>query len=136
MLWWLLGVAFVVSVVHYTDNYANYDDYPQPGPGDLPAPSATVVALGWFVFTAFGVLGVWLWLRGRITAAAVALTAYSVSGLIGFGHYTTPGATDMVWWRQTHVVADIVCGIAIFGFAVWAAAKLPRVREPATPPAA
>ena len=121
----LLGVAFVVSVVHYSDNYFNYDDFPQAGPDDPPAPSATVIGVAWFVFTAFGLLALWLWFRGRITAAAVALTGYSVSGLIGFGHYTVPGATDMVWWRQTHVVVDIGCGIAILGFALWAALKLP-----------
>lgn len=138
----LLGVAFVISVVHYTDNYVNYDDYPQPGPDDLPAPSATVVGLAWFVFTALGLLGLWWWLRGRVTAAAVALTGYSVSGLVGFAHYAVPGATEMVWWRQTHIVADIVCGIAIFGFAIWAARTAPRHRTtggasaPTTPPAA
>lgn len=122
----LLGVAFVVSVVHYTDNYVNYDDYPQPGPDDLPAPSAAVIGAAWFVFTGLGILGIWLWFGDRITAAAVALTGYSVSGLIGIGHYTVPGATDMVWWRQTHVVVDIVCGVAILGFALWAAVRSPR----------
>jgi len=133
----LLGAAFLVSVVHYTDNYFNYDDYPQPGPDDLPAPSATVIGVAWFVFTASGILGLWLWFRGRITGAAVALTGYSVSGLIGFGHYTVPGATDMVWWRQTHVIVDIVCGIAILGFALWAALKLPRTtKDEATQPVA
>jgi len=125
----LLGVAFVVSVIHYTDNYVNYDDYPQPGPDALLAPSKAVVGGAWFVFTAFGILALWLWSRGRATAAAIALTGYSVSGLIGFGHYTVSGATDMVWWRQTHVVADIICGIAILGFALWAALR-------ATPPGA
>ena len=126
VLLWLFGTAFVVSVVHYTDNYFNYDDYPQPGPDALLAPTAAQVGGAWFVLTALGVLGLWLWFRGSITAAAVALTGYSVSGLIGFGHYTVSGATDMVWWRQTHVVADILCGIAIFGFAVWAALRGPR----------
>ncbi|MDQ4053415.1 MAG: hypothetical protein M3237_12045 [Actinomycetota bacterium] len=133
----LLGVAFLVSVVHYTDNYFNYGDYPQPGADDLPAPSATVVGVAWFVFTGLGILGLWLWFRGRITGAAVALTGYSVSGLIGFGHYTVPGATDMVWWRQTHVVVDIVCGIAILGFALWAPLRLPRTtKDEATQPVA
>jgi hypothetical protein len=122
----LLGLGFVVSVVHYTDNYVNYDDYPQPGDDALLAPSRTVVGLAWFVFTASGILGLWLWFRGRTTAAALALTGYSVSGLIGFGHYTVSGAFDMVWWRQTHVVADIACGIAILGFALWAALRAPR----------
>ncbi|HYG92504.1 MAG TPA: hypothetical protein VD859_02865 [Nocardioides sp.] len=120
----LLGIAVAVSVVHYVDNYVNYDDYPVPDPGSaIPVPSATVIAVAWFVFTASGALGVWLWFRRRITAAAVALTGYSVSGLIGFGHYTAPGAFDMVWWRQTHVVVDILCGLAVLGFALWAASN-------------
>jgi len=132
----LIGAAFLVSVVHCTDNYFNYDDYPQPGPDDLPAPSATVVGVAWFDFTGLGLLGVWLWFRGRITGATVALTGYSLSGLIGFGHYTVAGATDMVWWRQTHVVIDIICGIAIFGFALWAPLRPPRATDEAAQPGA
>lgn len=126
ILLWLFGTAFVVSVVHYTDNYFNYDDYPQPGPDDLPAPSAGLIGFSWFLFTAFGIAGLWRWFRGRITAASVALTGYSVSGLVGFGHYAAPGAADMVWWRHTHIVADILCGIAILGLALWAALRAPR----------
>lgn len=122
VLCWLLGIAAVVSVVHYVDNYVNYADYPTPSPGSsLPAPSATVVGVSWFVFTAFGVAGLVLWFRRRITLAAIALTAYSVSGLVGFAHYAVPGAFHMVWWRQAHVVADICCGAAILAFAVWSA---------------
>jgi hypothetical protein len=119
----LLGFAFVVSVVHYVDNYVNYHDYPQGGVGPVPAPSAALVGLSWFVFTASGAVGLWLWLRGRVTAASVFLTGYSVSGLVGFAHYAVPGATSMVWWRQLHVVTDICCGIAVFAFAVWAARR-------------
>ena len=132
-LWWLLGIAVLVSVVHYVDNYVNYDDYPVPGPDyPVPAPSATVIAVAWFVYTGSGVLGALLWLRRRITAASVALVGYSVSGLIGFGHYTAPGAFDMVWWRQLHVVVDIVCGIAILGFALWAARNATPLSRPLT----
>lgn len=116
----LLGLAFVVSVVHYVDNYVNYADYPEPGPDDLPAPSATLIAAAWFVFTASGLLGLWWWLRGRRVLAAFALAGYAVSGLVGIGHYTVPGATSMPWWRQAHVVLDIACGVAIVAFAVWA----------------
>lgn len=126
----LLAIAVAVSVVHYVDNVVNYEDYPQPGPGDLPASSAPTIAVAWFAFTAFGALAVWFWLRRRVTAGAVALTAYSVSGLIGLGHYTVPGATSMVWWRQAHVVADIACGVAIFGFALWAAFSRGRSAPP------
>jgi hypothetical protein len=121
----LLVVAFVVSVVHYIDNTVNYADYPQAEPGSrLPNPSQSLVAAGWFIFTAFGVLGLWLFVRGRITAAAVAIAVYSGSGLVGFGHYAVPGATDMVWWRQAHVIADIICGLLLFAFALWSVVAL------------
>ncbi|TQK73075.1 hypothetical protein [Nocardioides sp. SLBN-35] len=142
VLCWLLGIAVLVSVVHYVDNYVNYDDYPVP-PDDATLPTVTkaLVAIGWFVFTALGAVGLLLWFRRHITTAAVFLTGYSLSGLIGIGHYTVPGATDMVWWRQAHVVADIVCGAAVFGFALWAAKNSdelipPGARKPPAPPAA
>jgi hypothetical protein len=121
----LMSVAFVVSVVHYIDNTVNYADYPQAEPGSrLPNPSQTLVAAGWFIFTAFGVLGLWLFVRGRITAAAIAIAVYSGSGLVGFGHYAVPGATHMVWWRQAHVIADIICGLLLFAFALWSLVAL------------
>jgi hypothetical protein len=94
----LFGLAVAVSVVHYVDNYVNYADYPLPAEdAALPAPSAELIAVSWFVFTA--------------------------AGLVGVGHYTSLGALDMVWWRHTHVVADILCGIGVLAFALWAAAN-------------
>ncbi|GAA4080048.1 hypothetical protein ACFFOS_07860 [Nocardioides kongjuensis] len=137
VLCWLLGIAVLVSVVHYVDNYVNHDDFPVPGPDSaVPAPSATLVAVGWFVFTALGAVGLLLWFRRHITTSAVFLTGYSVSGLIGIAHYTVPGATDMVWWRQAHVLADIVCGAAVLGFALWAAKNSDDLIPPgAKPPA-
>ncbi|HZB76196.1 MAG TPA: hypothetical protein VE526_08245 [Solirubrobacteraceae bacterium] len=113
----LLGVAIAVSVVHYADNFANSDDYPQPDGG--PSPSRAAIAVAWVAFTAFAVTGYALLRRGRITAAAVCLALYAGSGLVGLGHYTVDGATDMPWWRQAHIVADIACGTAVLAFAVW-----------------
>ena len=127
----LLGLAFVVSVVHYVDNSVNDADYPQPGPDGLPAPSVTVIAVSWFVFTASGLLGGGWWLRGRVIPAAVALTGYAISGLVGIAHSTVPGATAMPWWRQTHVIVDIACGVAVFGFALWAVVARRTGRSPA-----
>ena len=115
----LMSVAFLVSVVHYTENAINYADYPQSVPGGVPNPPDWIIAPSWLVFTASGVLGLWLFIRGRTTAAAIAIAIYSGSGLIGFGHYTIPGATEMVWWRQAHIIADIICGLLLFTFALW-----------------
>ena len=121
----VMSVAFVVSVVHYIDNTVNYADYPQVEPGSaLPNPSQAVIGSARFVFTAFGALGLWWFVWGRITAAAVAIAVYSGSGLVGFAHYAVPGATDMVWWRQVHVIADIICGLLLFAFALWSVVAL------------
>lgn len=133
VLCWLLGIAFAVSVVHYLDNYVNYDAYPVPGPdAAIPAPSTGLVGVGWFVFTAFGAAGLLLWFRRHITSAAIALTGYSVSGLIGILHYSVPGAGDMPLWRQAHIVIDIGCGVAILVFALLAA----RYSDDLIPPGA
>lgn len=119
----LMAVAFVVSVVHYTDNAVNYADYPLSEPGGLPDPPDWSIAPAWFIFTAMGAVGLWLFLRGSVAPAAVMIAVYSGSGLIGIGHYLVPGATDMVWWRQAHVIADIACGVALFAFALWSAGR-------------
>ena len=121
----LMAVAVLVSIVHYTDNYVNWADYPQPDSG--PAPSKNTVGISWFVVTAFGVAGLVLYLRGWFAPALACLAAYSLSGLIGIGHYTVEGATDMPWWRQLHVAADIACGVAILAFVVWALRRRRRV---------
>ena len=115
----LFPVAVVVSIVHYTDNYFNYHDYPRSQ--TLPNPSAAVVGSAWFVFTAIGLAGFILFRRELSNRGLLLLAAYSGSGLVGIGHYLVPGATSMPWWRQAHVVLDISCGVAIFAVALWAA---------------
>jgi hypothetical protein len=125
----LLAIAVAVSVVHYADNYLNYDSFPTAD--DLPAPSAGLVGFSWFAFTAAGLLGYVLFRRGRhMRAACLLLGYYSLSGLVGLGHYAAPAMFDAVWWRQAHVIADIGCGIAVLAFAVWAFRSLasPRPR--------
>lgn len=128
----LLSVAVLVSIVHYSDNVANYADYPEPTSGPVPSPE--LIAVSWFVLTAFGAAGLLLLARGRVPAALACLAVYATSGLVGLGHYTVAGATDMPWWRQLHVVADIACGIAVMAFAVWALRRhRAALRGPAHP---
>lgn len=132
LLRWLLAVSVLVSIVHYADNVANYADYPVPTSG--PVPSRDLIAGSWFAFTAFGIAALWLFQRGEIGWAVVCLVLYSFSGLVGFGHYTVPGATAMPWWRQLHVVVDIACGLAVLGFAAWALSSSRRAPRRSTAP--
>jgi hypothetical protein len=121
----ILAIAVVASIVHYTDNYVNYQDYPQAR--TLPNPSSAVVLGSWFGFTAAGLAGYLLFRRGPSNLALILLAAYSGSGLVGIGHYLVPGATSMPWWRQAHVGLDIASGTAVFCFALWAARARSRL---------
>jgi hypothetical protein len=109
--------AVASSIVHYTDNYVAFEEFPDGGPG--PAIEADTIWIAWVVFTAFGVGGYVLYRRGRIVAAAALLGVYSLSGLVGLGHYTAPGMSELAWWRHAHVWVDVVCGAAVLAFAVW-----------------
>ena len=112
----LLALAVAVSVVHYADNYFNYADYPADGP--IPDPGQTLIGLAWIFFVVFAVAGFVYLRRGDARRAAVCLAVFSGSGLVGLGHYTVPGAFDMPWWRQAHIVADIACAVALLLTAV------------------
>jgi hypothetical protein len=119
ILSWIFAVAVLVSILHYTDNYVNWQDYPQSKSG--PNPSQGAVLWGWVGFTAAGLAGYLLFRRRDSDLSLALLAAYSGSGLIGIGHYVVPGATAMPWWRQADVFLDIASGIAMFSFVVWAA---------------
>ena len=123
----LFWTAVVVSIVHYTDNFANYSDYPH---GNGPEPSSGVVLGAWFVLTPFGLAGYWLYMRGEIRTGALLLVVYSTSGLVGIGHYTVAGMTDEPAWRQAHVVADVLLGASVFAFALWSIVSLPKRMRP------
>ena len=113
LLTWLLAVAIAVSVIHYADNYFNYEDFPH---GSGPEPSSGLVLAAWFILTPLGIAGWVFFRRGDVATAGLLLMAYSFSGLVGLGHYTVGGMTDEPLWRQAHVVADILLGMAMFTF--------------------
>lgn len=115
----LLAAAIAVSVVHYADNYFNYSDYPLSD--TIPNPSKGLVGASWFLFTLAGITGYVLFRRAPSTVALALVACYSGSGLVGFAHYSVDGAFDMPVARQTHIVADIVLGLGMFAFVVWAA---------------
>jgi hypothetical protein len=108
--------AALVSVIHYTDNYLNFHDYPQPDNVTLPRAG---VWSAWIAFTAAGLAGYLLFRRGPSALALLLLALYSGSGIVGVGHYLVEGAIQMPWWRQAHVCADILSGFAMITFVLW-----------------
>jgi hypothetical protein len=124
----IFTTAVIVSVIHYTDNYVNFNDYPQPDQVDLPAAG---IWSAWIAFTAVGLAGYLLFLRSPSVLALALLAIYSGSGLVGILHYSVDGAFQMPWWRQAHVCADILCGFAMITFVFWARTYLRDLISPA-----
>jgi hypothetical protein len=113
----VLGLAVAVSIVHYTDNYLAFDRYPQSDTG--PTITDDSIWIAWLAFTSFGAAGYLLYRQGRVRLASALLAVYSVSGLIGLGHYSAPGMSELAWWRHLHIGADFLSGLAVFAFAAW-----------------
>ena len=112
----LVGSAVVLSAIHYTDNYVNVDDFPQPGWVDKP-----VVVVSWLLLTAIGLLGYRLYADGRFFAAHALLAVYSYTGLSSLGHYLY-GSPDPLL-RNVSIVADGLTGGAILAFVIWSASR-------------
>ena len=121
--------AVASSVVHYTDNYLAFDEYPNGGPG--PEVTADAIWIAWVVLTAFGVAGYLVYRRGSVRGGPALLAVYSISGLIGLAHYTAPGMSELAWWRHAHIWLDVACGVAVLAFAVW---SVQRTRAPEAGP--
>ena len=109
--------ALASSLVHYTDNYLAFERFPDGGAG--PDPTADTIWIAWVVFTAFGVAGYLAYRRGQVRKGAALFAVYSLSGLVGLGHYTAPGMSELAWWRHAHIWVDIACGVAVLAFAVY-----------------
>ena len=114
-----MGTAAVLSLVHYTDNYVNFDLYPQEGA--FLEISRDLVWISWLIFVAGAVAAWFAWRRGRVEAACMGLALFSVSGLISLGHYTAEGMSRLAAWRHVFIWVDILLGAAILAFALRAA---------------
>jgi hypothetical protein len=119
----VLAAAITVSIVHYVDNVTAYEAYPQSD--TLPNPSEVVIAASWFFFTAFAIAAVVFLRRDELRSAALCLSVYSGSGLVGILHYSVPGTGDFPWWRHAHVISDIALGLAVLVMAL----RLVRARS-------
>lgn len=122
----ILLATVVSSLVHYTDNYVRFDEYPTSGFVTKP-----LIWQSWLLFTAVGLMGYVLYRRQRWLPAAACLAFYSVSGLISPLHYTEgPWSTfDLV--QHTFIISDFVCGLAVLGFAAWLVVKVGARELPA-----
>lgn len=113
----VLGAAIASSVVHYTDNFFRFDQYPQDEPELVSQP---LIPIAWVVFVAAGAYGYSLYKRGRLRAAAGWLAFFTISGLISPLHYASAPMSDFDGFQNTFIWTDFATCLAVLAFAVWA----------------
>lgn len=112
----ILGVGS--TAVHYIDNAASIEQYPQPAWINEPL----IIAV-WIGLTATGIAGYFLYRQGRIRPAVALLVLYSYTGLSSPLHYRYGSLSDFALWQRLSIWTDGLTGAAILAFAVWAALK-------------
>ena len=133
----VVAALLISTTIHYVDNYFSFEKYPQ---GDVASVEVTaaIVGLTWLLLTPVGILGYWLYTRGRLLAAYGSLAVYSLVGLTTPMHYTEAGLSYFPWWRNVSILADGVTGTFVLAFVLWSAfvAREWRGEDRAAPTAA
>ena len=70
--------------------------------------------------------------RGNRGLGGSLLGVFSVSGLIGLGHYTTVSPADFDWFQNTFIALDFLAGLSVFVLAVRIVATRSVSRPPTT----
>ncbi|MFJ8915524.1 hypothetical protein [Amycolatopsis sp. NPDC102389] len=124
----ILAFTLLSTTLHYAHNVIRAADYPQIE-GIPVGVAATLVAVAYFVFTAFGLAGYRDYLRGRYWRALAFLMVYSLSGLASLGHFLVAVPQIPAFWFAT-IYTDTASALALWVFVTWAATKLNRVPVP------
>jgi hypothetical protein len=121
--------ALVLSVVHYIDNTVRYDDYTGGKSSFVTRP---MIPLSWVLFVAAGVAGYRALKQGHPTRGGWLLAVYSLSGIVGIGHFTTVSPSDFSAFQLTFIILDFLAGVAVFVVAARVAFAKPVSRPPTT----
>jgi hypothetical protein len=110
----LLVACTITTAIHFTDNYLDIEQYPEP---DWITPSSVYVS--WIVWTAIGITGYSLYARQRYWLSYLCLVVYSFCGLDSLGHYLYGAMSEFSPKMHLFIAADGLAGFAILGFTLW-----------------
>jgi CHASE2 domain-containing sensor protein len=109
--------AMALTVIHFTDNAVNVDDYPKAG--WQPDWFEWVVVAGWFLYSAIGAAGYRFYRDGRYQAAHVSLIVYGLAVASSLAHFLYGSPADLPAFSAVSVFVDFVAGLAVIGVALW-----------------
>ena len=111
--------AMALTVVHFTDNAVNVDEYPKAG--WQPDWFEWVVVAGWFVYSAIGVAGFRFYREGRLPAAQVCLVVYGLAVASSLAHFLYGSPGEMPTFSAVSVFIDLAAGLAVIAVGAWSA---------------
>ena len=107
----VVAATIAVTLFHFTDNFISIDTY--PAPAWQPDWFEWVVLASWPIFTAVGVLAYRAYRDGTYPRAHVALIAYSYTGLISLGHFTSGSPDEFTTRGLVSIAIDAIAGTAV-----------------------
>lgn len=127
----VFATAVLLSAVHYYDNTVRFEDYTggKASDGLITRP---VIPISLVLFTIAGIAGYRALKAGNRRPAGWLLAVYSVSGLIGLGHYTTVSPGEFSAFQNTFIALDFLASLAVFVLAVRIATSRSVSRPPTT----
>jgi hypothetical protein len=121
--------AMLLSVVHYIDNTLRYDDYTGGQDSFITRP---MIPISWVLFVAAGITGYRYLKQGNRSRGGWLLAVFSLSGLVGVGHFTTVSPSDFSAFQNVFIALDFLAGLAVFVLAVRAVTAKAVSRPPTT----
>lgn len=121
--------ALLLSVVHYIDNTVRYDDYTGGQDSFITRP---MIPISWVLFVAAGIAGYRFLKQGNRSLGGWLLAVFSLSGLVGVGHFTTVSPSEFSAFQNVFIALDFLAGLAVFVVAVRAVRSKAVSRPPTT----
>ena len=126
----VFATAVALSAVHYYDNTVRFEDYTGGNAGGLI--TRPVIPISLVLFTLAGIAGYRALRAGNRRRAGWLLAVYSISGLVGVGHYTTVSPSEFSAFQNTFIALDFLAGLAVFVLGVRIATGRALRRPPTT----
>lgn len=121
----LLIINVVITAFHYTDNFINFSQYPDP---EWITPES--IYQSWFILTSIGIIGYILYLKNVLWFAYICLSIYSLTGILSPGHYFFQ--TTEIFSLKMHIFIwlDFIAATLILGFIIWSGLFLKEWKQP------
>ncbi|MEM9926248.1 MAG: hypothetical protein AAF915_21260, partial [Cyanobacteria bacterium P01_D01_bin.50] len=110
----LLIINVVITAFHYTDNFINFPDYPDP---EWITPES--IYQSWFILTSIGIIGYIFYLKNILWLAYICLSIYSLTGILSPGHYFFQTTEIFSLKMHLFIWLDFIAGILVLSFTIF-----------------